>query len=209
MSVDTAKTNYAFPPPPEVEPITVRPATLADAPALALVGAATFLEAYSWVLPGADIVEFCRDHSTVAAYEKYLQRPDTRITLAVTGWAQPPSAPAGFAMVCAPDMGGFATQPGDLELKRIYLFSRFRSKATPVLNAEGTLLPGVRGGQALMDAAIASARELGGKCLLLGTNAGNERAIAFYRRNGFAEAGTRTFSVGCMSCCDLVFAKPL
>ena len=60
-----------------------------------------------------------------------------------------------------------------------------------------------------MDAAIADARELGRTRLLLGTHEGNERAIGFYRRNGFSEAGTRTFTVGTQVCCDLIFAKPL
>jgi ribosomal protein S18 acetylase RimI-like enzyme len=60
-----------------------------------------------------------------------------------------------------------------------------------------------------MDAAIADARALGRARLLLGTHAGNLRAIAFYHRNGFTEAGTRTFQVGNQQCCDLIFAKPL
>ena len=45
--------------------------------------------------------------------------------------------------------------------------------------------------------------------LLLGTHAENQRAIAFYRRNGFTEAGTRTFQVGTQLCHDLIFAKPI
>jgi ribosomal protein S18 acetylase RimI-like enzyme len=60
-----------------------------------------------------------------------------------------------------------------------------------------------------MDAAIADARALNRTRLLLGTHAGNLRAIAFYRRNGFLEAGTRTFQVGAQQCCDLIFAKPI
>jgi ribosomal protein S18 acetylase RimI-like enzyme len=60
-----------------------------------------------------------------------------------------------------------------------------------------------------MDAAVADARSLGATRLLLGTHAGNLRAIAFYRRNGFTEAGTRTFKVGTQECCDLLFALDL
>jgi ribosomal protein S18 acetylase RimI-like enzyme len=43
----------------------------------------------------------------------------------------------------------------------------------------------------------------------LGTHANNDRAIAFYRRNGFSEVGTRTFVVGTQECCDLIFGKVL
>jgi GNAT superfamily N-acetyltransferase len=112
-------------------------------------------------------------------------------------------------MVVTPELSADIVRPGDIELKRIYLFSRFRSSATPVLNDAGKPIPGLRGGQALLNAAIADARSLSAKRLLLGTNAGNERAIAFYRRNGFVEVGTRTFIVGNQHCCDLIFALTL
>jgi ribosomal protein S18 acetylase RimI-like enzyme len=202
---DSQQPNYIPPPPPEVEPLTLRPATPADAPALALVGAATFLEAYTWMLPGADILAFCAQHQTPAAYAKYLAQPTTRITLALTG----SDVPVGFTLVCAPELSTDITLPGDVELKRIYLFSRFRSSSTPVLDSAGQPIPGLRGGQALLNAAIADARSLGALRLLLGTNAGNERAIAFYRRNSFTEIGTRTFTVGDQVCSDLLFALTL
>ena len=60
-----------------------------------------------------------------------------------------------------------------------------------------------------MNAAIADATSMGCGRLLLGTNADNQRAIAFYRRNGFVEAGTRTFQVGSQCCCDAIFARAL
>jgi len=202
---DQPQPNYTPPPLPEVEPITLRAATLADAPALALVGAATFLEAYTWMLPGPDIIAFCAERQTAAAYSKYLAQPTTRITLALTG----ADVPVGFTLVCAPEISADVALPGDIELKRIYLFSRFRSSSTPVLNAHGEPIAGLRGGQALLNAAIADARSLSAKRLLLGTNAGNERAIAFYRRNGFQEIGTRTFTVGGQHCSDLLFALTL
>jgi ribosomal protein S18 acetylase RimI-like enzyme len=201
----TPKPNYMPPPPPAVEPITLRAATPADASALALVGAATFLEAYTWMLPGPDILAFCAEHQTPTAYAKYLAQPTTRITLALTG----ADVPVGFTLVCAPEISADVTLPGDIELKRIYLFSRFRSSSTPVLDSAGQPIPGLRGGQALLNAAIADTRSLGASRLLLGTNAGNQRAIAFYRRNGFQEIGTRTFVVGGQHCCDLLFALTL
>ena len=193
------------------EAVTLRRATDADAPALALVGAATFLEAFTWMLPGADIVAHCAQHHTAEAYRRYLAQPDTRITLAE---AVPGGAPVGYCMLTAPELPTFAVRPTDLELKRIYLLSRFRSADTPVLRFSAALgemepVAGLRAGQALLDAGVDQARALGRTRLLLGTHAGNLQAIAFYRRNGFAEAGTRTFQVGAQVCCDLIFAKPL
>jgi ribosomal protein S18 acetylase RimI-like enzyme len=181
-----------------LETVRLRRATEADAAALALVGGATFLEAFTWMLPGVDIIAHAAKNHTAEAYAAYLSKPETRVTLAVTG----EDAPVGYAMLTAPELPSFAVQPTDIELKRIYLFSRFRS--APMVGDSA-----LRPAQALMNAAVADARALGRTRLLLGTHAGNLRAIAFYRRNGFAEAGTRTFQVGTQVCCDLIFAKVL
>ena len=200
MSVDATKVIPTPTPlePDTVQPVTLRPANAADAQALALVGAATFLEAFTWMLPGADIVAHCAEQHNAALYSRYLAAPDTRITLATSG----ADAPVGYVMLAAPDLPTFAVLPTDIELKRIYLFSRFRT--APVTGHSG-----LRPAQALLNAAIADGRAIGRTRLLLGTHANNLRAIAFYRRNGFTEAGTRTFQVGTQCCCDLIFAKPL
>jgi GNAT superfamily N-acetyltransferase len=192
----------------EIEPVTLRPATLADAPALALCGAATFLEAFTWMIPGADIIAHCAAHHTVVAYQDYLRKPNTRITLAVTGPGAEPAAPVGFAMLCDPELPSIETFPSDIELKRIYLFSRFRT--APVVSASNiSVTPGLRPAHALLESAVADARALGRKRLLLGTKDDNLRAIAFYRRNNFTEVGTRTFQVGGQLYSDLIFAKEL
>jgi ribosomal protein S18 acetylase RimI-like enzyme len=203
MPVDPIKpdTQSSMPHPPapgELEPVTLRAATPADAPALALVAAATFLEAFTWMLPGPDIVAFCAARHTPEAYAVYLGHPDTRITLATVAGG----APVGYAMLATPELPSIPTHPTDIELKRIYLFSRFRS--APVTDQ-----PHLRASQALLDAAIADANAMQRTRLLLGTHANNLRAIAFYRRNGFTEAGTRTFQVGNQLCKDLIFSRPL
>lgn len=211
MSIDAIKADRQNSAPEILETLTLRRATLADAPALALAGAATFLEAFTWMLPGADIVTHCHKHHTAAAYEHYMEQRDTRVTVAVTGSAvgheDEPGSVVGYAMLCAPELPSFDVQPTDIELKRIYLFSRFRTVA--VLDAAGETIAGLRPAKALLNAAVADARALGRSRLLLGTHAGNLRAIAFYRRNGFVEAGTRTFQVGKQVCSDLIFAKTL
>ncbi len=210
VTTDASSVSHAAPV-QTTEAVRLRAAFRADAAALALVGAATFLEAFTWMLPGADILAHCARHHTPEAYGEYFEHPHTRITIAE---AHPGGAPVGYAMLTAPELPTFAVEPTDIELKRIYLFSRFRSGATPVVmvspgSAEARVMAGLRAGQALMDAAVTDARGLGRSRLLLGTHAGNAQAIAFYRRNGFAEAGTRTFQVGSQVCSDLIFAKDL
>jgi len=202
MSLDPIKVPIKDP----LETVTLRRATAADAPALALIGAATFLEAFTWMLPGSDILAHAAKNHTAEAYRTYLAKPDTRITLALAGppigFTGSPEAPIGYAMLTAPELPTIDVLPTDIELKRIYLFSRFRS--APIAHH-----PHLRPAQALMDAAIADAIALNRTRLLLGTHANNLRAIAFYRRNGFTDVGTRTFQVGNQVCDDLIFARPL
>lgn len=208
MSCNAAETAWVVPTEePGVEPVRLRRATVADAEALALIGAATFLEAFTWMLPGEDILAHCRKNHSAESYRAAFSQPETRITLAVTANG---GSPVGYAMVTAPDLPSFAVQPGDIELKRIYLLSRFRSRHTaPPVDDAGQPQPEFSTGQALMNAAVADAHAMGFGRLLLGTHENNRRAIAFYRRNGFVEAGTRTFQVGSQCCCDLIFARPL
>jgi diamine N-acetyltransferase len=211
MSIDPIKSCAPNPAQDFIETVTLRHATSADAPALALTGAATFLEAFTWMLPGADILSHNLKQHTAEAYFHYLAAPNTRITVAVTGPAvgfpDKPGSIIGYVLLCTPDLPTISISSTDIELKRIYLFSRFRS--APVLDSAGATIPDLRPAQALMDAAVADARALGAKRLLLGTHATNLRAIAFYRRNGFIQAGTRVFQVGSQQCCDLIFARPL
>jgi ribosomal protein S18 acetylase RimI-like enzyme len=53
------------------------------------------------------------------------------------------------------------------------------------------------------------ARQLQARRLLLGVYAGNERAIAFYRKQGFAPIAKRLFKVGDRDYDDIVFAMPI
>lgn len=208
MSCNVTETKWAIPAEqPATEPVTLLLASHADAPALALVGAATFLEAFTWMLPGADIIAHCAKNHTAEAYREALTQPMTRITLAVTATG---GSPVGYAMLTAPDLPDFDLRSGDIELKRIYLLSRFRSRHTaPVLDSSGRPTPDLSTGQALMNAAIAEATAMHCRRLLLGTNADNQRAINFYRRNGFSDAGKRSFQVGSQCCCDLIMARAL
>jgi ribosomal protein S18 acetylase RimI-like enzyme len=211
MAIDVIKSPTSNPAQDAPETVTLRPATLDDAPALALTGAATFLEAFTWMLPGADIVAHTLKNHTPDAYAHYLADPNTRITVAITGspvvFPHEPGSIVGYVLVCTPELPSIDVLPTDLELKRIYLFSRFRT--TPVLDPSGQPIPNLRPSQALMNAAVDSARDLGATRLLLGTHAENIRAIAFYHRNGFTAIGTRTFQVGNQQCSDLIFGKPL
>ncbi|HWW55743.1 MAG TPA: N-acetyltransferase [Sphingopyxis sp.] len=165
---------------------TIREAGADDAPALALIGAATFLETFAGILDGDAVVGHCAAQHNATAYCAYLA-DGARAWIAE---AQPGGAPIGFALVGKPDLA--VALEGDIELKRIYSLSRFHGSGL---------------GPALMKQALEAAS--GHRRLLLGVYAQNDRALAFYRKQGFADLGTRQFDVGGKLYDDLVLARSL
>jgi ribosomal protein S18 acetylase RimI-like enzyme len=159
-----------------------------DEEALALVGAATFLETFAGLLEGPDILTHCRVQHAAARYAAWLADPAYRSCLAELN-----GAPVGFAVLSPPDLP-VALTVDDIELKRIYLLHRFQG---------GGL------GRRLLDWSMAQARSLGRKRLLLGVKADNTAALAFYERVGFVRMGERKFLVGSMWCDDYIFALQL
>jgi len=159
-----------------------------DEERLALVGGASFLEAFAGFLEGEDILAHCRKQHSVEKYAAMLAEEETRVCVAeVKGSA------VGYAVICPPDIP-VPTTADDMELKRIYLLHRFQGSGI---------------GAALMEWSAETARSLGKGRLLLGVNDENDKAVAFYLRNGFEHAGTRRFQVGNMLCSDFILAKKL
>jgi len=169
--------------------VTIRGCDPGDARALALVGKATFLETYAGVLDVADVLDHCDVEHGVARYAAWLKTPGYRLWIAeVEG-----GAPVGYAVLGPVDLP-LETSVRDLELKRIYLLHRF--------HGEGV-------GRRLMHAALETATTTGARRLLLGVYDGNHRALAFYARQGFVEAGRKPFQVGSRVYDDLVLGRPL
>lgn len=165
---------------------SIRQATAEDADALALIGSATFLETFSGVLAGRDIIGHCARVHSADAYRSIFFGGG-KIWLAEL---EPGDAPIGFAVVGQPDLP--TCGDGDIELKRIYCLSRFH---------------GCGLGTALMEAVIDAASSY--RRLLLGVYAGNTRAHEFYYKHGFAKVADRKFDVGGTLYDDFVMAKPL
>jgi ribosomal protein S18 acetylase RimI-like enzyme len=165
---------------------TIRPAEAGDADALALVAAATFLDTYAGAIDGDGLLAHCLEHHSAAAYRALLEAGAKAWLVELA----PGGSPIGYALACNPALE--QAEPGDWELKRIYVLSRFHGTGTS---------------GALLDAVIAAAG--GHERLLLGVKNDNHRALRFYRKHGFAEVGTRTFQVGAQSYDDFVLARPL
>ena len=159
-----------------------------DEEKLALVGAASFLEAFAGFLEGEDILAHCQKQHSAEKYAAMLADAETKTCVAeVKGSA------VGYAVVCPPDLP-VQMGPDDLELKRIYLLHRFQGSGM---------------GAALMDWSVETARKMGKRRLLLGVNDQNDKAVGFYLRHGFEHAGTRSFQVGNTVCSDFILARRL
>lgn len=144
--------------------------------ALSVIGSATFLDAFSDILAGENILGHIRRQHSLEAYERYLEN-GAKAWLAIN---QNTGAVIGYALNTEPDLP-VEVAPGDVELKRIYLLRAYY---------------GCGVGEALLAAAKADAKRNGAGRLLLGVYEGNERALGFYKRTGFIDIGTRQFQVG-------------
>ena len=165
--------------------VALREAGTEDIAALSLIGSATFLETFAGQLDGSAILDHCRGRQSEDYYRSALSGGKCRAFLAE---AIPGGAPVGFALVGPPDLP--AATEGDLELKRIYILSRFQGNGT---------------GTALMNAALEVAADY--RRLLLGVYSENSSARAFYERKGFMPVGRRDFYVGGIAYDDTVYAK--
>jgi GNAT superfamily N-acetyltransferase len=161
-----------------------------DAPALSLVAAATFLETFAGTIAGPDMVRHCTLNSSLAKFDAWIADPACVATL-----AEHPdgAAPVGYTLLTPPDLP-VETDARDIELRRIYTLS--------LTNSSGL-------GHRLMARAIDDARALGRRRMLLGVLGINERARAFYEREGFALTGTRRFRVGDTVFDDVVYARDI
>ena len=123
-------------------------------------------------------------------YAGWLADGESRLWLAE---AQEGRAPVGYAVLTAPDLPEAAPREGDIEIRRIYLLTRFHGGGT---------------GRALMEVALQAAREAGKRRVVLGAYRENP-VVGFYERFGFEVIGERKFQVGPRSYDDVVLAKHL
>jgi len=169
--------------------VTIRACVAGDERALALVGKATFLETYAGTLDRSDVLGHCDVEHGEPRYAAWLKTPDYRLWLAeVEG-----GAPVGYAVLGPVDLP-IETTVRDMELKRIYLLHRFESLGV---------------GRRLLATALEAAIKTGARRLLLGVYDKNQRALAFYARHGFTEAGRKAFAIGSTVYDDLVLGRPL
>ncbi len=171
--------------------IRIRPCSPGDEAILALVGQATFLEAFAGILDGQNILVHCASAHSVECYRSWLADSSYKLWLAEIS---PGDAPVGYMVVSPAELPLADISLQDLELKRIYVFSRFQGQGF---------------GKKLLQEAIAESRLRMAKRLLLGVYEHNDAAIGFYARMGFRKVGTRKFNMGGLECNDYIMGLML
>jgi ribosomal protein S18 acetylase RimI-like enzyme len=169
---------------------TLRRATSADADRLALLGGATFLTAFAHDHPGDALVAHVARYHAPDWYRAMLADPACAVWIVET----PLGAPIAYAVMTPPDLN-HPTDPGDLELKRIYVLSGWQKGGW---------------GAKLLHAVEAEAKARGAARLLLCVYTANDRAQRFYAREGFADTGSmQNFFVGDVPFEDMIWIKAL
>jgi diamine N-acetyltransferase len=154
-----------------------RPATLADAPALAALGAETFIAAFGHLYSDADLTAFLTQ----------VHAPD-----AVADEIAGPSCTH-----CLVEDAGELIAYCKLRYPSHYV--SYSDAKNPIELGQLYALPGRTGGgigTRLMDWALGVAREGGHDAVLLSVYAENYGAQRFYQRYGFAKIADITFKVG-------------
>ncbi|HEU5217422.1 MAG TPA: GNAT family N-acetyltransferase [Gemmatimonadales bacterium] len=156
--------------------LPIRRGTPADAPALARFAARTFEETFAAANDPAHLAQHLATAYGIPQQERELSDPAS-LTLLV----ESNGALAGYAQVRRHPAPPCVTGPAPVELARFYVDQPWQGRGLA---------------RDLMDAVRPAAQELGGRTLWLGVWERNPRAIAFYGKCGFSDAGSTHFMVG-------------
>lgn len=171
-------------------PIFWRRAEMRDAPALSILGGATFLASFAHDHPGKALIDHILGAHDEAFYRAVLGDLDQTALIGET----PLGAPVGYALLTPPNLPVPVVKGLDAELKRFYLLSGWQGRGN---------------GDTLMELVVAEARARKAQRLLLAVYFANEKARRFYGRHGFAEIGETVFMVGDVPFRDLIYARSL
>jgi ribosomal protein S18 acetylase RimI-like enzyme len=169
--------------------VLIRRAAVADAAWLATLAERTFRETYSAHNAPDNMERYVAEHFGPARQAAELA--DSRYLTLV---AEVSGQPAGYTQLGHGPAPECVTGPAPMEIIRFYVDRPWHGQGLA---------------QNLMAAAAEHAAAAGGRTLWLGVWERNPRAIAFYRKCGFAEVGTHTFVLGTDHQRDLVLARSL
>jgi ribosomal protein S18 acetylase RimI-like enzyme len=170
-------------------PFRVRRALPEEADAVASLAARTFTDAFGADNHPDDLHLHLAEHCGPATLRRQLADPEWTTLV-----GEQAGEMCGYAQLCD------ATPPARWTTERGRQLYRFYVER--VWWGSGLAQP-------LLAAAVDEARARGARHLWLTTWSQNRRALAFYRKSGFEEVGTTTFTVGRDRQHDLVLSRPL
>lgn len=157
--------------------ITIRRATLADAPTLAALGAATFTETFGHLYPPEDLDAFLIGAHSPHAWSAKLTDRETAVWFATSAAAKP----MGFIAVGACKLPIENRERDAGEIQQLYVRALYQN---------------LRLGSRLMDRGVEWLETQGRTPLYVGVWSQNLGAQRFYRRYGFHKVGEYGFPVG-------------
>jgi diamine N-acetyltransferase len=169
--------------------LTIRRAGPADAAWLAELGERTFRETYAAHNTADDMESYVAAHFGV-----HRQAAELRDAAKLTLVAEEDGRAAGYVQLARGAVPASVAGTAPMEVTRFYVDRPWHGRGVA---------------QHLMAAAESAASAEGARTLWLGVWERNERAIAFYRKCGFRDAGTQVFTLGRDRQRDLVLERPL
>jgi ribosomal protein S18 acetylase RimI-like enzyme len=159
--------------------MTLRPATPADAAALSRLATDSFVAAFGHLYRPEDLAAFLEEYRSVERYRADLADPDKRVQVA--------EIDGKLAAYCLIVLGEhFEERPEPRPAKPVFLSQLY---CAPDMSGRGL-------GAALIDWAIAEARDWGADAIQLSVFSENLGAQRFYRRYGFEHVADIDFWVG-------------
>lgn len=165
----------------------IRRGAPADAGPLAELAERSFRETFAPFNSPADMEDYVAAHFG-PEHQSLELRDGSMVTLV----AEAEGRLAGYAQLRRSDPPDCVAGPAPMELARLYVDRPWHGRGLA---------------QGLMAAAAAAARAEGARTLWLGVWERNDRAVAFYRKCGFQQAGTQTFVLGTDRQRDLVLVR--
>lgn len=171
------------------DPPTIRRAVPSDAPVVAELAMRTFVDAYSADSDPHDLALHAARAYGVPQQSAEIAHPGITILLAEVG-----GRPVAYTLLRRGQPPACVADADAVEIARFYVDQAWHGRGIA---------------QRLMHAALDEARGMGARAVWLMVYEHNHRALAFYARAGFREAGRHGFLFGNTLELDRVLVRPL
>ena len=169
--------------------VAIRRASAADAKALARIAESTFRATFEAMNTAEHMSTHCRN-----SYGEAIQAAEISNPGVVTLLCEDEGELIGYAQLRWANAPACVSAVRAGEIQRLYVAEKWHGKGVA---------------QALMNACIDEMKERGSDVVWLGVWERNPRAISFYRKLGFVEAGDHVFPLGGDPQRDIVMVRPI